>query len=58
MRLSSSAPRSHQIHSLPCFDRPTLTPQVGLEDVEEKILALEDQVQSLDLLNMNKVSGR
>jgi hypothetical protein len=36
---------------------PARVPQVGLEDLEEKILALEDQVQSVDLLNMNKVSG-
>jgi elongation factor 1-beta len=31
--------------------------KIGLEDLEERVLALEDQVQSIDLLNMSKVSG-
>jgi len=32
--------------------------KVSLEDFEEKIIAMEDVVQSVDLINMNKVAGR
>jgi len=32
--------------------------KIGLQDLEESITAMEDQVQSVDLLNMSKVSGR
>lgn len=32
--------------------------KVGLADIEEQIEAMEDIVQSIDMLSMNKISGR